>query len=584
MDSPPPPPQGRFTFRRLAGLSPAYWLALAIVVYFAVSLTLSWVRALDLDTTTWDQGIYQQALWSTAHGRPFWEAADFETGGYGSLLQVHTVFLLYLLVPLYAAAPSEVTLFVVQSTVVALAAVPLYLLGRDVTGSGRWGLVAGVVYLAWAPVLAANLYDFHAEAFLPIELFSVVLLWSRARYGWGFAVGAVTFATIELAPVLLLFVGIFFLLPDRDQWRAGWTRMRSALSAGAFGGHPASELRRFLRRRRVLASLGLIVACASSYVFLVLLREQYLSSWFGISPFPPALNGYVIGASPSQLGLAWGNVYQGFALKVSYWLVLFALLGFVPFLAPRALVLAVPWVVFSFFSANLNFAIFGFQYGFIEAASLLVAFTYGLVPIQRWLACRTALATPGPSRVGAYPAKNLSVPRRWRGSAALALVVACLVVLVAVNVAASPADPLLDNSGLGSGYRISAPNSAGYEEAAQVAGLITPGATVLASDNLFPLVANDVNAYSFSWTSEQPLRLPFSSSNLPEFVLIAQSSLRAVPAWVNASVSNASDYGVRGVAWTTPAGSVVLFQRGFVGLATVFGESPPSDDGYFGAG
>ena len=64
------------------------------------------VRALELQTTTWDQGIYMQSLWSTVHGRPFYEAADFETGGFSSFLQVHSAFVLYLLVPIYAALPS----------------------------------------------------------------------------------------------------------------------------------------------------------------------------------------------------------------------------------------------------------------------------------------------------------------------------------------------------------------------------------------------------------------------------------------------------------------------------------------------
>lgn len=581
MDPPPIPPRWPRPLRRLAALPPAYWLGVAIAVYFAVSLTLSWFRAIELDTTTWDQGIYQQALWSTAHGRPFWESADLETGGYGSLLQVHSVFLLYLLVPLYAAAPSQLTLFVVQSAVVALAAVPLFLLGRDRTGSGRWGLVAALVYLAWAPVLSANLYDFHAEAFLPIELFSFVLWWSRARYAEGFTVALLAFATIELAPILLFFAGVFFLLPDRRQWTAGWGRFRAALMARRLRRHLTAGARRLVGERRVVATFALMAACIGSYVFLLLLREQYLAAWFGVSPFPSSLSGYVIGSTPGQLGLAWGNVTAGFTTKLTFWILLFALLGFVPFLAPRALVLSIPWIVFSFFSGNLNYVTLGFQYGFIEAATLLVAFAYGWVPIQAWIARRSV---PAAEATASHRRSTLALaaahhPRRTR---AVTLAVAGLLVLVAVNLAVSPVNPYLSRDGLGAGYRVSAPDLAGYVEAEDVAALVAPGASVLASDNLFPLVANNLNAYSLSWATAQELRLPFSASNLPAFVLIAQSSTSAVPGWVNASIANASEYGVRGVAWSTPAGSVVLFERGFTGLPTEFGVRPTSGGAYYG--
>jgi uncharacterized membrane protein len=581
MDPPPTPSGRRSILRRIGGVSPGYWLALAIAVYFAVSVTLSWFRALDLATTTWDQGIYQQALWSTAHGRPFWESADLETGGYGSLLQVHSVFVLYLLVPLYAAAPSEVTLFVVQSAVVALAAVPLFLLGRDLTGSGRWGLLAAGVYLVWAPLLAANLYDFHAEAFLPIELFAFVLLWTRARYAAGFAVAFLAFATIELAPILLFFAGVFFLLPARLEGRARWGRFRAALRAGRTGEYLRTGARRLIAQRRVVASLALLAACVAAYAFLLLVREQYLATWLGVPPFPSSLSGYVIGATPGQLGLAWGNLGGGLEVKVTFWLLLFALLGFVPFLAPRALVLSIPWVVFSFFSGDLNYVTLGFQYGFIEAASLLVAFTYGLVPIRAWIVRRPVLdVAPGvPDRP---TLRILGAVRRPRRSTAIAWFGVGLVVLVAANLVASPVNPYLNRAGLGSGYQLAAPDMAGYLEAEEVVALITPAASVLASDNVFPLVANDVHAYSLSWTPAQVLRLPFSASNLPTFVLIAQSRTYAVPGWVNATISNASDYGVRGVAWSTPAGSVVLFERNYTGLAAVFGIRPPSGGAYYG--
>jgi hypothetical protein len=106
---------------------------------------------------------------------------------------------------------------------------------------------------------------------------------------------------------------------------------------------------------------------------------------------------------------------------------------------------------------------------------------------------------------------------------------------------------------------------------------------VLASDNLFPLVANDVNAYSFFWAQDPGLLLPFTAVNLPSFVFISQSSTSAIPSWLSVTLYNVSDYGVRGVAWSTPVGSVMLFERGFGGPSVEFGATPASDGTYFGS-
>src|SRR5580658_9558769 len=565
-DTPPP----RATARRgWARISPTAWLTVVILAYFAVSFSLSWLRAVEFQTTTWDMGVYQQALWSTAHGRPFYEAADLESGGYHSLLQVHTAFLLYALVPLYAALPYQTTLFAVQSLVVAAAAAPLFLLGRDLTRSGRWGLVAAVAYLVWAPTLSSNLYDFHPESFLPLEIFSVVLLWERGRYWAGAAVVAIAWATLEIAPVLLAFVGIFFLWPSGATWARWWGQIRDRAPGSAW----VSEGWAALSSRRVQASLVLVLASTLAYFLLVYVRADYLNAALGMTVLPVPSSGYVIGGTLGALGLSWQNLSVGFGTKLTYWVVALALLGLVPLLAPRALIIGLPWFAFTMFEGTPNYAVLGFQYGFIAAASLFVAFTYGLPRardlLRSWL-IRWENARPDTPR--GWTTRPAWTPRgRRRG-----IGVAVVVVFVGVNLSLSPVNPLLQNQGIGSGYRISYDPSPGYAEGARLAGLIPSGATVLASDDLFPLVANDVNAYSFSWMQDNFLDLPFTASHLPQFILISEKRGAAVPSWLQGELYNESIFRVRGVVWSTDIGPLLLFQLGYAGPTAVFGSPPPS--------
>lgn len=584
MDRPAPSPDADppRVAARLARVPIAYWVVAAVVGYAALAFTFSWLRALNFGLDTWDQGIYMQALWSTAHGRPFWEAADHETGGFSSLLQVHSVFLLYLLVPLYAALPSPFTLLAVQSAVVALAAVPLFLLARDLTGSDRWGLLAAVAYLAWTPTLASNLYDFHAEAFLPVEIFTVVLLWHRGRYALGFVAALLAFLTFELAPVLLVFVGVMFLLPEAGTLRRWVSELRERRPWGSTVRALARQMGQRLATRRGVASLVLVLASAAAYAALLVVREQYLSAWLGIAPFPVNPLGYVVGTTPAGLELSLSYLTFSFGTKVEAWLVFLALLGFVPLLAPRALVLSIPWLVFTFFSGNANYVALGYQYGFILGSGLLVAFAFGLVPLARWIDGRTPAARArAPGREIEAWARSVEArsPRRRQR---VALFAVGLAIVLAVNIALSPVDPLLANAPYGSAYSFSFTPGPGYHAVEQLAALVPSGAYVLATDDLFPFVANDVNAYSFLYVPNQHPLLPFNATNEPSYVLISWARTYLLPTWIESALYDPAIYGVRGIVWSTPEGAVVLFEIRYVGAATAF-DSPPTVVGdYYG--
>jgi uncharacterized membrane protein len=581
----PPSDSRRAWVRRVLSVRPSYWLLLAMVVYFVVSFSYSWLRAVELQTNTWDLGIYQQALWSTSHGRPFYESADYETGGFGTFLQVHSAFILYLVVPLYAAWPYQWTLFAIQSIVVSAAAYPLYLLGRDVTGSSKLGLTSGIVYLAWAPTLAANLYDFHIESFLPVEVFAFVLLWNRGRYGWGLLVAGLAFATMEFTPVLLFFAALFFFVPDgRSAFRA-IRKLATTTDRTAFA---RATVRRFVAQQRSVFSAGLMAICALAYYLNLVFRERYLGTLLGTGAFPSAPTGYVIGGTLGELGIATQNLGVDFPAKFLSWVLLLALLGFVPLLAPRALLLAVPWAALSFLNANLNYHIIGWQYGFIEGAALLVAFVFGLgelVRIRHWLSTRwderdPDLAEESERWSRARWRSTRHSLRAWFGR----VVVGVFVALLAVNLAASPLDPTLHNaSGLGGGYRLWEVSPPGFAAVQALAGLIPPGAEVLASDNLFPLVANDLHAYTLFWDQDSSLLLPFNSSHLPEYSLLSENHTYAVPAWLSEALSNRSEFGVRGVAWISPVGAVLLFEAGYRGAPSNFELPTPSAEGFSGS-
>jgi len=546
----------------------ATWAGLlgAIAVVALALFGFSELRHAEFYTGTWDLGIYQQALWSTAHGLPFYESPDWETGGISSFLQVHGAFILYLVVPIYAAFPSPATLFAIQAVVVAAAGLPLYFLALQLTGSRRKAAIVAALYLGGAATLSSALYDFHVEAFVPLEYFAFLLFVERRQFVPAAIVGVIGSLSMEVLPVLYAAVGLYYAVPVIRQ---GWPRITGRrprpivppVRRGNAGWTGDPDL------RAAALPVAIVLGSLIAYYGLLTLRETWLATVFGFPPFPSSAIaiGYVVGGTPSSLGLSLSHLGSGFFAKVSYWLLLYALVGFLPVLAPRSLLLAAPWLAFTFLSANLNYVEIGFQYGFLAAPPLLVGAALGLGrvsigDVRRWWR---------------LPLEPRPEARRWRTTAVREsawLVPAVL--LIGFNLALSPFDPSMQRSGLGAAYTASYDVPPGAGDAQALAGLVPAGAAVVASDDLFPLVANDVHAYSFHWMFNPSLILPFDPLHPPPFVLVAENRLYALPTWLVPLLYNHTVYGVRGYVLSSPAGAVVLFASGYTGTAAAFGPPP----------
>ena len=546
--------------------APSTWLAVAVATYALGSFVLANVRLLELNVTTWDFGIYQQALWSAAHGGPFYEAADWETGGFGSFLQVHSAFVLYLLVPVYRAFPSPEVLFATQSVLVALAAVPLYFLALDRTGSPKRALLAAVLFLLWAPTIAGSLFDFHIESFLPVELFTVALLYERRSYAAGLAVAALSFATMEVAPVLTFFLAVFFAWPTAGQL----ARLRGALLGGprALG----AAVRSAATDRRLVASLVLAVASVAAYLLLLDLRTHLLAAEFGFPPFPAANAGYVIGGTPSALGLELQNLSVGVFPKVEVWLVLYALVGFLPLLAPRSFVVAVPAVAFSVLSANLNYSSIGFQVrvrlrdprlprggvrpsqGYPRELPLPLPFARGGRPPGA-----PGVATDRPSaRPLGRPRARGGRPQCRRGPP-------------------RPRPPRDERGRLGLPVRRTTsrrdiPRPPTWPRSSPRTRRWSPPTTCSRSSRTPPSPTRSSGpgaTTSSTFRSRRPISPTRSSS--------PRTGPNTVTPWIADLLYNTSDFGARAVAWSTPAGVVVLFLAHYDGPTASFGVAPPTN-------
>ncbi len=177
----------------LRSLLPHLPLAVLVVAY-AVRFSLLSVQVHDgFGTPPYDMALFDQGIWLLSRFH-----APFVTVMGRDLFGDHTAFILVLAVPLYWVYPHAQTLLVLQSCLLAAAAVPIYLLGRRLLRSTVLATALAAAYLLNPALQDGNLEQFHPESFLVLAL----------------AVGI--YAAVEWRPKLFLAAAVAALLCKQD--------------------------------------------------------------------------------------------------------------------------------------------------------------------------------------------------------------------------------------------------------------------------------------------------------------------------------------------------------------------------------
>ena len=291
--------------------NPRRVLLLGSLVFGVLWTWISWQRHLSFGTNAYDLSIFENALWNWREGRGM--RTDLKAGMH--LLQDHQSWILWLIAPIYALLPSELTLFSLQNFALAAAALPLYTLVRRCAPDRPRAALFAVFALWSSGALRASLrFDFHPEVLvLPFTL-GALALWAEGRRALGALFFLLALACKETAPLLL-----------------------GALAAG-FLIRPPTQL----GLSRVTLSIALVLSVA---VFFF--DTTVVPRFFGVEKQHGYLSLY------SQLGSSWGEVLLSPLLKpaalaaivfrgenFSYLATLLAGVCFVP-------LLAWPWIAFS---------------------------------------------------------------------------------------------------------------------------------------------------------------------------------------------------------------------------------------------
>lgn len=338
----------------------AIWLM--IVAYIAFFGTFTALKHQAFQTTAFDLGNVDQAVWNTQQGRPL---AMTNIEGLTNRLGTHVEPILLPISVLYFLWSDPRLLLLLQTVIIALGAWPVYLLSmRIMSGSksGRrqadpfvrvLGVVFSFVYLMFPALQSANLFDFHAVALAPTFFLFAVYYLETERWGAYSLFALLTMSCKEDMPLLVAMLGLYAIV---------------------------------VRRRWIVGLVTIGVALAWFLVAVGWIMPHFDTR--GVSPFA---NRYAyLGDGPLEMAVTLatrpGQVLSELLTldNLAYLRDLLSPVAFLSLLAPQVLVMALPTLLVNLLSTDgFMHQLEGFHYGVILAPVVVVSAAHGAAWLLR---------------------------------------------------------------------------------------------------------------------------------------------------------------------------------------------------------
>jgi uncharacterized membrane protein len=482
-------------------------LFLEIAIYTAIFSSITIIKYYSFHTYAYDLGTYNQVLHTTLfNGKLLYSATDLLANPTGSLFGIHFSPIFFVIMPIYAIYPNPATLLVLQSFVLALGALPLYLLASRKLHSEKLALVIPTLYLLSPLVQGINWYDFHPEAFLPLFFLSALYFFDAKKTVGYFVSVFLALMCLEFASFIFIFVSLFLIVKLKP-WK------KASIDKGKL---------RLLLVTIVVSIVWLIISLQVIHFFNPL-----------VQPSTGDVYWREIGAKslldvPAQAFFHPERVVSALqfdgAQKLSFVLVILGSLAFLPLLEPLIVICIIPWVVPAFLSNYQPFYQFNVQY----TAFIIPFVAYGAVlGLQRLTA----------------PPKKLFSKKPVKSAVAILLCFAIVFCYFTTPLNTNPYDST-------DYFTYGLPQITQHDQKVlNLLALLPENASVLTQNNIFPLVSNRVNAFLFPSGVRYPPGTTFDKVmedllNKSDFIVADIKTDNIVAPTLLSFLSRNSDFGV----------------------------------------
>lgn len=315
--------------------------AILIIGILAYSLILSYISLYRYNSfeLEYDLAIFHQSFWNTITGGGL--LVNSLEGG--SHFGVHFSPILLSLVPFYILAPGPQTLLIAQSILLSLGAIPIYLFGRNILGKES-GCIMGLLFLIYPGIHGVNLYDFHEVAFLPFLLGMSLWAFLTGKKNYMLLFCLFSLLIKEDVCLIILMMGILGLYQTRKE--------------------PVSDRWHYIIL--IATSVGILVT------YLMVIRPLFITSGSAMAS----------GFLPQYMNVI-SNLSQFTGNRISYLLMIFLPLLFLPFGSPGIFAISIPSFLEILLSPSPYYYSIYYQYSALVIPVLFMASICTLGKIQR---------------------------------------------------------------------------------------------------------------------------------------------------------------------------------------------------------
>lgn len=195
-------------------LLPYLYLLIVSIAYTIIFSAITIRRHQTLQTGYYDLGIIDQTLWNIING------SKFCIFNYGILSRniLHFSPILIFISPLYLILPDPKVLLVLQSFMLALGTIPLYLLAKKKLNDIKLALSLATGYLLSLHLHGVNLFDFHPVALVVPFLLFAFYFFEIEKYFLFSAFIILTFLCREEMLLIGFMIGLFVAIKKKKKW------------------------------------------------------------------------------------------------------------------------------------------------------------------------------------------------------------------------------------------------------------------------------------------------------------------------------------------------------------------------------
>jgi len=331
-------------FRKLEYRKFIFYVLLIAVVYYVLIFSVASILSQEtFSTAAYDVGLYDQGIWLMSRF-----LAPFTTIKGVYLFGDHAAFYSLLIAPLFWIWNNINFLYIFQTVLLALGAIPLFIYARGKLNSRFLALTIALSYLLYPALQNMNLENFHPEAASVFFVICALFFLLKEEFNLFYPFAALSILGKEDISITVAFMGLYLLVFKKNIRHgiitliigAGWYLLASRVIMPAFNG-----------------------------INLFSSQPVVYSYWF-----------QGLAANLFNPNYYWSNFTHPESIK--YFMNLLLPLAFIPLLGFRILILALPALTINVLGGGYLRSI-DFHYNYVVIAIIFFAFIEGLYVINR---------------------------------------------------------------------------------------------------------------------------------------------------------------------------------------------------------